>query len=208
MARPHSPISDSQVSLNPLIARGESRFTIWLDEEQIPADSGIKPLDNVAVSSTVASDVPIIVERTMWWPGPGMTPDFWTEAHNSPGATETGKVWAVAGGNEGGLFSAQTFVLIANTSAFPGQARVTVFTEDGAPLVKDFALPANSRTNVQFGQIPEFADIVGTRFGALVESVTVNGNVAQLVVERATYSNDSSGNVWAAGAAALGTKLQ
>jgi hypothetical protein len=27
-------------------------------------------------------------------------------------------------------------------------------------------------------------------------------------VERATYSNDSSGTVWAAGAAALGTKIQ
>jgi hypothetical protein len=29
------------------------RSTIWVDDEQIPAGSGIKPLDNVAVSTLV-----------------------------------------------------------------------------------------------------------------------------------------------------------
>ena len=62
------------------------RFTIWVDDEEIPAGSGVKPLDNVAVSTTITSTngVPIIVERTMWWP-PGADADYWTEAHNSAG---------------------------------------------------------------------------------------------------------------------------
>ena len=55
--------------------RPNGRFTIWVDEEQIPAGSGVKPLDNVAVSSTITSTngVPIIVERAMWWPSPALT---------------------------------------------------------------------------------------------------------------------------------------
>jgi glucose/arabinose dehydrogenase len=170
-----------------------SRVTYNLEQED-------PLLASAAFSTLIVSDVAILSERSMYWP------HDWTEAHNSPGATDTGKAWVVAGGVEGGAFGAQTFVLIANTSTFPGTARVTVFPEDGAPLVKQFTLPANSRTNVQFGAIPEFADIVNTRFGVLVESLGTTP--AELVIERATYSNDSSGNVWAAGSAALGTKIR
>jgi hypothetical protein len=82
----------------------EGRFTIWVDDEVIPNGSGQRPLDNVAVSTTVTSlnDTPIIVERSMWWPGPGLAADFWTEAHNSPGVTKTGRRWALAEGEVGG----------------------------------------------------------------------------------------------------------
>ena len=66
------------------------RSTIWVDNEELPAGSGTRPFDNVAVSSAIQSTVPIVVERTMWWPSPALGPAYWTEAHNSPGATETG----------------------------------------------------------------------------------------------------------------------
>ncbi len=88
-------------------------------------------LASAAMSAVVESDVPIVAERSMYWP-----PD-WTEAHNTPGAIETGTVWAVAGGEEGGAFNAQTYVLVANTSAFAGSARVTVLRENAAPLTLD-----------------------------------------------------------------------
>ncbi len=42
----------------------------------------------MTVRSTNA--VPIVVERTMWWPGPALTTNYWYEAHNSPGATDDG----------------------------------------------------------------------------------------------------------------------
>ena len=60
-----------------------------------------------SVSSIVRStnDVPIIVERSMWWPGASagsaLLPIFWGEAHNAPGATLTGTKWAVADGETG-----------------------------------------------------------------------------------------------------------
>ncbi len=164
-------------------------------------------LEGTAVSTIVESDVPVIAERSMYWPQ-----GDWTEAHNSPGATETGTVWAVAGGEEGGPFAAQTYVLIANTSNFAGSARITVLRESGMPLTVTLPLPANSRTNVPIGMTPGFEAVANGRYGVLVESLPVDQGqqgqqAAQIVIERATYSNDSSGTLWAAGAATLGTRL-
>lgn len=157
-------------------------------------------LDSAAFSTVVDSDVRIVAERSMYWP------HDWTEAHNSPGATETGTMWSVAGGQEGGAFAAQSYVLIANTSNFAGTARVTVLQEGSAPISMDFPLPANSRTNVPIGTIGAFAPVIDAHYGVLIESL--GATPAQIVVERATYSNDSNGNVWAAGSVALATKLQ
>ena len=51
-------------------------------------------------------------------------------------------------GEVGGASSLQTYVLIANTSAFAGQARVTLYFEDGTSAQATINLLANSRTNV------------------------------------------------------------
>jgi hypothetical protein len=140
----------------------------------------------------------------MYFPGPSGS--GWLEAHNSPGTTETGTVWAIAGGEMGGPNAAQTFVLIANTSTFAGSARVTVLREGGAPLVKVIDLLADSRQNVNIGDYPEFAAVANSRFGVLIESL--GATPVQLVVERATYSNDANGTIWAAGSNSLASKIQ
>ena len=49
--------------------------------------------------------------------------------------------------------------------------------------------------------------MVGSRFGVTDREPRLD-TPAQIVVERATYSNDSQGTVWAAGAVALATKMQ
>jgi hypothetical protein len=196
-------LSDGSTFTKTYSVPGESRFTIWVDDEQIPADSGIRPLDNVAVSSTVTSTIPIIVERTMWWPGPGMAPTFWTEAHNSPGVTETGTAWAMAEGEVGGARSTETYVLIANTSATAGEARVTLYFDDGTTAVRVFPLGAKSRTNVNVSA--DFPEAVGKMFGTTVESLGTTP--AQIVVERAMYSN-AGGVAWAAGTNAVATRLR
>ncbi len=157
-------------------------------------------LASAAMSTVVDSDVPIVAERSMYWP------KDWTEATNSPGATETGVEWVTAGGEEGGDFSAQTYVLVANTSNFPGTARVTVLRETQEPLTVDIPLQPNSRTNVPIGATAAFQGALNQRFGVVIESL--GDTPAQIVVERATYSNDSSGNLWAAGAATLATKIR
>jgi Tol biopolymer transport system component len=178
-----------------------SRRTIWVDNESFPGVGQV--LQNTAVSTTVAStnNVPIVVERAMWWPGP--TSATWTEAHNSPGATATGTVWALAEGEDGGADQTETYILIANTSNTAGSARVTIVFEDGTTAVQTYNLNPNSRTNVPVRN--DFAGVSGRRFGAIVESL--GASPAQIVVERAMYGN-SGGVFWAAGTNALGTRLK
>jgi IPT/TIG domain len=170
----------------------QSRFTISVKDED-PA------LADAAVSVVVDSgSVPVVVERAMWWPAPGN----WYEAHSVLGSQTTGTHWALADGEEGGTTNVQTYVLIANTSAFAGTARVTLLFEDGTSAVQDVSLPASSRVNVPVGAT--FPQAAGKRFG--VEINSLGDTPCQIVVERAMYS-DANGVVWAAGTAALGTKL-
>ena len=125
-------LTDGRTFSRTLTAPANSRSNIWVDLEQIPGEPGF-PLADAALSSTVASTngVPIIVERAMWWPGDG-----WAEGHNSAGATTTGTAWALAEGEVGGARSTETYLLIANTSAFAGSATVTLYFEDGTSTAK------------------------------------------------------------------------
>ena len=147
---------DGNVLTKAYTVAGESRFTIWVDEEQFPAGSGNKALAGTAVSMRVrtTNGVPVIVERSMWWPQP-----IWNEGHNEAGTTVTGTRWALAEGEVGGPASVQTFVLVANTSAVPGVAQVTLYFEDGTTAVRTVALPPSSRTNVPVADLfPQAAD--------------------------------------------------
>jgi hypothetical protein len=174
-----------------------------VDDEQIPAGSGVKPLDNAAVSSTITSTngVPIIVERAMWWPGPQAA--TWHEAHNSAGATVTGTRWAVADGETGGSANVSTYVLIANPSATAATVRVTLLFDSIIPLSREFPIAANSRFNVDMGREFPFGG-VSRSYGVLVESI--GSTPVPIVVERAMYS-DARGVTWAAGTNVLATRL-
>jgi hypothetical protein len=174
----------------------KSRENIWVDQ-------AAPELADTAVSTLVESvdDRPFLAERAMWWPGPTSTQ--WREAHNSPGSLASSSVWGLADGALGGPTAIETYVLIANTSPYAGTARVTLsFEDDGSRLEQQFTVAANSRTNVPIGAA--FPQATGRRFAVLVESL--GALPAQLVVERAMYSN-SGKEVWAAGTNALGTPL-
>ena len=140
---------------------------------------------NVGFSTVVESLdplLPIIVERSMWWPRSG-----WTEGHDSAGATASGTMWVLADGEEGGPRNVSTWVLIANTSTWPGEARVTLLYEDGTTESRQFALAASSRTTVSGAM---FGRAAGRRFAVQVESLAAAGATpAQVVVERAMYSD-------------------
>ena len=183
---------------------GNSRSTIWVDDEQLPAGSGQRPLANASLSMTVRSTnaVPIVVERTMWWPGPALTANYWYEAHNSPGATATATRWVVAGAESGVASGTQTYLLIANPGTSPGQARLSYLTADGHQHTGGpIDLPAKSRTSVQVSY-PSASD--QRSFSVLVESL---GTVpVPIVVEHATYSSPG-GVLWGSGGNALAAPL-
>jgi hypothetical protein len=186
-----------------------SRRTIWVNGES----DGVVSLQRASVSTRVhsANGVPVIVERAMWWPAPGW--QSWYESHCSAGATTTGVEWGMADGEQGGARNTQTYILVANTSAFPGRVRVTLLFEDGTRVARDMDVPATSRTTVWTGGTQQTAEspfggsTAGRRFGAEVESLDVAGQAAQIVVERAMYW-DAHGQWWAAGTNVVGTKLR
>jgi uncharacterized protein (DUF1800 family) len=181
------------VKRHPVPAR--SRRTFHVDGED-------SRLASTAVSTMVESlnGVPVLVERAMWWPGPGF--GEWRESHNSAGSTAAALRWALAEGEEGGPFDTRTYVLVANVGDTAGNARVTLYFEGGDLATADVPLPARSRTTIDVRAT--FPDAVHRRFATLVESR--GAAPAPLVVERAMYS-DAAGERWAAGTNALGTPL-
>ena len=181
------------------------RLTIWVDDEILPAGSGQKPLAAVAVSTTVRSTnaVPIIVERTMWWPGPQMTADFWYEAHNAPGATAPALRWGIASGDVGYPDVPNTYVLIANPGAAAGRAEVRVYGQNGNRVTRTFDLPAKSRTTVGIGTVSADSGVWGP-LSVIVESVGTTP--VPIVVESASYASPG-GVQWARGSAALAEPL-
>lgn len=188
-------LPDGTTLTKPYRVAPNSRFNIWVDLED-------PRLADTAVSTTIESTngVPILVERTMWWPGPTFA--TWVESHNSFGTTTTGPRWALAEGEEGGPDNRSTYILVANTSPTAAQVRVTLLFEDGTTVSRDYTLAARSRFNVAVGV--EFPTARGRRFGAIVESV--GATPAELVVERAMYWDEGS-VPWAAGTNAVATRI-
>ena len=80
-------------------AAPKSRSTIWVDHESFPGVAGA-PLSTRRPcrrpSRYQGAHPGVVVERAMWWPGPGAT--TWTEAHDSAGATTTAPRWVAAEG--------------------------------------------------------------------------------------------------------------
>jgi hypothetical protein len=154
-------------------------------------------LANAAVSTTVSSDLPVIAERAMYWPGSFTE---WYEAHNSFGTSAVGTKWGLAEGRIGFADGFETYILLANSSATAAQVQVTFLRENGTTVVKSYTVNPTTRFNVQVGtMVPELSN---ENFGALIE--VTNG--VGIAVERAMYSN-ALGLVWSAGTNALATRL-
>jgi uncharacterized delta-60 repeat protein len=168
-----------------------ARLTVNMEEQAAV-------LANAAASTTITANVPIIIERAMYWPGNGLQ---WSEAHNSFGVTGTSTTWGLAEGRVGTDKAFATYILLANPSTTTAaQVRVTYLRTSGAPIVKTYAVNPTSRFNIDVNsRVPE---LVNESFGALIE--VTNG--VGIVVERSLYNN-ALGQVWAAGTNALGTRL-
>ncbi len=155
-------------------------------------------LASAAVSTSIASDAPIVVERSQYWPNPAPS---WYEAHGNGGETTTATKWGLAEGRVGGTQSAQTYILIANPGTTAAAVTATFLRTDGTTIVKTFNVQPTSRFNIAVtgagSDVPELAD---ESFGAIIDSTQ------PVIVERALYWN-ANGVVWAAGTGASGTRL-
>jgi hypothetical protein len=183
---------DGRVVTRTYTVRAHSRYSVYVDSIAGLTDT------SVATTLTSTNGVPIVAERSMYWPGGFF--DYY-EGHSSAGSTTTALSWVVAWGDTYGRASAQTFVLIANTESQAGEATITLLPDVGynasPPPPRVVPLPARSRTTVPIVG-------VGGRVGALVQSTGIEP--VRLVVESAVY-HSADGVLWSAGSNALATPI-
>jgi hypothetical protein len=197
-------LASGQVFTKTYTVAADSRRTIHVDAEELPGLGRVLASTELSTTLTSLNGAPIVVERTMWFPGPEITPAYWAESHNSPGATAAAPRWVVADGETGGPAAVRTYVLVANPGSTTASVRITLLLESGPSTALTFAVPAHSRRTFDIGG--EF-QLNAARFATVVESVTDGMTpVAPLVVERAMYWN-AGGVVWAAGTNVLGTPI-
>lgn len=186
------------------IVNPNSRFNIWVDEEEVTPGNWPFRTGNTDVSVRVRSlnGVPLIVERAMWWPGSSST---WYESHNSPGSTRTAGRWVVAEGENGGAIGWNTYILVANTGSSGGTIRVRLLLPNGQTAVlQGLPVGPQSRTTYFLGELLSTAGLpADTQAGVLIES---ENGALPLVVERAMYRN-VNGITFQVGTNALGTPL-
>ena len=181
-----------------------SRFNIWVDEEEVTPGSRPFRTGNTDISVRIRSlnGVPLIVERAMWWPGSSNT---WYEAHNSPGASRTASRWVLAEGENGGSIGWLTYILVANTGPTAGTLKIRLLLPGGQTAeLTGQPVAAQSRTTYFLADLLQAANLpADTQAGVLIES---EGASLPLVVERAMYRN-VNGISFQVGTNALGTPL-
>ncbi len=187
--------NDTPITTTRTVA-GQSRETIYVD--------GIPGLPDNDVSTEVTSDVPVISERAMYWPGEYAQ---WYEAHNSFGVTSTGVAWGLAEGRFGFAQHFETYILLTNPTNTATRVRVTFLRQGNrAPIVSEQLLEANARANADMTALlnaPDY-DPAGERFGAIVESLDNVG----IAVERAMYFTTHPNQFWNGGTNATAVKIR
>ena len=162
---------------------------------------------SVSIAITSTNAVPVVAERSMWWPG-----SDWYEGHATLATNQTGTAWAVADGDTALADNTRTFLLVASgASTTSDSLRVILVRDAGPPIERIYsnALTPNGRLTIDLSSA--FPDVVNERVGVILESMgqTSGGAVTPMpiVVERAMY-NDVNGVMWAAGSNLVATRLR
>jgi autotransporter-associated beta strand protein len=181
------------------------RLTVNVGAEDDPR------LHHANVSTMVMSDVPILAERSMYWP----SGQPWREGHNSFGVVDAATKWGLAEGRVGGPHAFHTYILLANPQSTAAEVTVRFLREVDAgagapvegsqPIERTFTVPPTSRVTVDVNEIQELQELQEIRaplFGAVV---FVTNNVP-IVVERSMYW-DAGGVQFSGGSNATATRL-
>lgn len=163
MAEDGSPVTRKYV-LQP-----RSRVSVYVNPE----------LPNARVATQVESDLPIVAERSVYFPeGQG--------AHGSMAAPALSKKWFLPEGSTAKPFSEN--ILLMNPHASPANVTATFMKEDGEAVEKKYTLKPTSRFTLQMNDI-----LPDTAFSTKVESDQ------PIVAERSMYFSD-----WRGGHSSMG----
>jgi hypothetical protein len=137
--------------------------------------NAVPGLQNGETSAKITTDLPIFVERTMYWLGKA-------GGHNAGGLTAPSSTWYLAEGATGSFFN--TFILLVNPSGAAANVTLSLMKDDGTSTDFPYTLAANSRQTVFVNQLPGFNS---ANFGTTVTSSQ------PIFVERAMYWFDYAG---------------
>ena len=186
IANPNPSPATIALRLN-LDGGGVARRAVWIEPgRSVIVDSRAMNLGTASFSAVVESDLPVVVDRLMTW-GNGPIP-YGSHAETSSAAPGTS--WLLAEGST--VLGFQLFYLLQNPQTTPTTATVRFLLPSGAPVVRTYDLPAQSRTTIYVNIVPG------------LESTDVSGDVTAtqpIAVERAMYRS-TSGQVFALGHAA------
>jgi len=157
-----SPISKQHV------VPANSRYTIVTQD---PGEVGV----DEAFSTAISSDVPVIVERAMY---------FGSGGHNTVGLTGSATDWYLAEGYTGSGFS--TYILLQNPNGSAATVDVSYQVQGGSPINKQHVVAANSRYTIVTADAGEVG--VDKAF-----STSLNSDLP-IIVERAMYFADGGHN--------------
>ncbi len=162
----------------------DARWSALIDVESIPG------LASAEFSTRVESDVSLVVDRTMTWDARSYG------GHAETAGAEPSLSWYLAEGATHSGFD--LFYLLQNPQTQEADVEITyLLPSPGAPLVRQYRLPATSRTTlwVDF----EDARLAATDVAAVIRST----NGVPILVERAMYLSQA-GRTFAAGHAGAG----
>ena len=123
-------------------------------------------------ATTVTSDVPIVVERSMYFADGG--------GHGSIGVKTPGKAWFLAEGDTRAGFD--TWILLQNPNDEVANVAVTFIREDGDPIVGYYAVDGRARLSLYADQV-----VPDARFGARIDADQ------PIIVERSVYVAEGAG---------------
>ena len=137
------------------------------------ADGVLQRRGRVRSRARGAGDRPGLVHRQLDAADPRRARDVvvdwpWYEGHAAPGSTTSALSWAVPEGRDGGATFEQTFVLIGNTTTTPGQVRLTLIPDTGAPSTREMPIAAGQRLTVNIGNL---FGLTEGRFSVIVDSL-------------------------------------
>jgi hypothetical protein len=162
-----------------------------------PEAEGIVELADTSFATQIISNVPVVVERAQYWPGPAPQ---WYGMHTSAGVSTPGTQWALAEGRVGGPEQYQTYLLLVNAGTADAAVRIRFMPEGGTFFDREFLVPMLSRVTLPTGPGTSVPELENTSFAAYIESTH------PIAIERSLYWN-ANGQLWAAGTSTSGTAV-
>jgi hypothetical protein len=155
-----------------------TRQTVWVNVEH-------PVLDNAEIGATFSSDLPIVVERSMYL---RIGDNTFGGGHNALGVVAPAPRWFLAEGATGTFFD--TFLLVVNPGAEPTRVRVRYLLPSGETIARVYDVEPASRHTIWVDyEDPRLADTAVS-----FEVVSLEGR--PIIVERAMWWTGPTPATW------------